>query len=69
MFELGVVETAAVIADGSVTAEAVTAVALDRLETLGPRYNAIMALDRPGALEAARAVDIARAKGEDIGPL
>ncbi|WP_341992148.1 amidase [Azorhizobium sp. AG788] len=69
LFDLGLVETAQAIADGAVTSEAVTAVALDRLETLGPRYNAVMALDRSGALEAARAVDRARAKGEDIGAL
>ncbi len=69
LFELGVVETAAAIADGAVTSEAVTTLALDRLETLGPRYTALMSIDRDGALAAARAVDLARGRGEDIGPL
>ncbi|WP_029005402.1 amidase [Azorhizobium doebereinerae] len=69
LHELGLVETAEAIASGAVTSEAVTRVALDRLESLGPRYHAIMAIDRYGALDAARAVDLARAKGEDIGPL
>ncbi|MGU3492501.1 amidase [Xanthobacteraceae bacterium A53D] len=69
IYELGLVETADAIANGSITSEAAARTALDRLEDLGPDYNAVMALDREGALEAARAVDMARSKGEDIGPL
>jgi len=69
LFTLGLVEMADAVADGSVTALALTEVALKRLETLGPRYNAIMALDGGTALEAARGVDRARAAGQPLGPL
>lgn len=69
LHDLGLVETADAIAQGAITSEAATASALHRLEALGPRYHAVMLIDRDGALEAARAVDLARARGEDIGPL
>lgn len=66
---LGVVETAEAVASGAVSAEIVAEAALDRLRTLGPRFNAVIALDAARARESARAVDAARAKGEALGPL
>lgn len=69
LYELGVVETAEAVASGAVTAEAATRAAFERLSTLGPRFNAVVRLDLDFALEAARAVDVARASGAALGPL
>jgi aspartyl-tRNA(Asn)/glutamyl-tRNA(Gln) amidotransferase subunit A len=68
-FDKDLVEVAAAIADGSVTSEAVTLEALDRLAALGPRFNATVLIDRDGALTAARAMDRARSAGQPLGPL
>ncbi|MFG1288179.1 amidase [Xanthobacter versatilis] len=68
-FTLGVVEMADAVADGSVSSEALAEEALQRLETLGPRYNAVMQIEPERAREAARAVDLARARGDKLGPL
>lgn len=67
--EMGVVEAAEAIADGSITAEALAGLALDRLERLGSRYNAVVELDRASALKQARNVDIARKAGRALGAL
>jgi mandelamide amidase len=56
------------IGRGDITAEAYAAALLDRAERL-KALNATIALDRQGTLEAARAVDTARLKGEKLGPL
>lgn len=69
LFELGVVETADAIADGSLSAETATSAALERLATYGPALNAVVSLDPEGALARARATDLARARGEPLGPL
>ncbi len=69
LFELGVVETADAIADGSLSAETATSTALERLATYGPALNAVVSLDPEGALARARATDLARARGEPLGPL
>lgn len=66
---LGVVEAAEAVASGDVTAEALARAALDRLSTLGPRFNAVVAIEEERALEGARAVDAARARGAPLGPL
>ncbi|MGR7994592.1 amidase [Xanthobacter sp. ZOL 2024] len=69
LFELGVVETADAIADGSLSAETATSAALERLAAYGPALNAVVSLDPEGALARARATDLARARGEPLGPL
>lgn len=69
IWELGVAETAEAIAQGAVTAERATAVALDRLERIGPKLNATVRVERDAALEAARDVDRARARGATLGSL
>lgn len=69
LWQLGVVETAEAIASGAVSAERAAEAALARLETLGPCFNAVVRLDGAGALEAARKVDQARARGAALGPL
>ncbi len=66
---MGVVEAAEAVADGSTTAEALATLSLDRLERIGPRYNAVVALDSEFALEQARSVDAARKSGKALGPL
>jgi aspartyl-tRNA(Asn)/glutamyl-tRNA(Gln) amidotransferase subunit A len=67
--ELGVVETADLIAQGAISAEAATEAALQRLERTGPRLNAVARIDREHAREAALAVDKRRATGAALGPL
>jgi aspartyl-tRNA(Asn)/glutamyl-tRNA(Gln) amidotransferase subunit A len=42
---------------------------LARIEATEPRVHAFLHVDRDGALAAARAVDTARAAGEELGPL
>ncbi len=42
---------------------------ISRVETFDPRVNAVVVRDFEGARARARAVDEARARGEDIGPL
>lgn len=68
-FTLDMVEMVQGVRDGDFTAEALVQEALDRLATLGPRYNAVMELQPDTALEAARAVDLARKRGEPLGLL
>src|SRR4029079_5639257 len=52
-----------------VRAEHATRVCLDRLERHGRAFNAVMRIDRETACEKARAADIARARGDVLGPL
>ena len=65
----GVVAMADSIASGAVTSEHVTQIALERLETRGRRFNGVVTIEADQALAAARAVDLARARGEKLGPL
>lgn len=69
LIEAGVVAIATAIVRGETTSEAVTGIALARLETHGRRFNAIVQIEADRALEQARAVDRARARGETLGPL
>ncbi|HIV56617.1 MAG TPA: Asp-tRNA(Asn)/Glu-tRNA(Gln) amidotransferase subunit GatA [Candidatus Stackebrandtia faecavium] len=54
---------------GEVTSEEVTQAFLDRIDAVEPKLNAFLHIDAEGALNTARAVDAARAKGEELGPL
>lgn len=65
----GVVAVADAVAAGEITAEAVTSIALDRLDTRTRRFNGIVEIERDRALGAARAIDAARAAGRPLGPL
>lgn len=69
IWELGVAETADAIASGAITAERATAVALERLERIGPALNATVRIERESALEAARRVDQGRRSNAPLGPL
>src|SRR4051794_27486279 len=57
------------IANGEVSAEEATRAHLDRIAEVDERVHAFLHVDTDGAVEAARAVDAARAKGERLGPL
>ena len=57
------------IAQGAISSEALTRVCLARLERFGPELNAIVSIDAAAALEAARRIDLAQMRGEDIGRL
>lgn len=65
----GVAAIAGAIARGEVTSEAVTRLALQRLDGPGRRLNGVVLIEADRALEAARAVDRARAGGAALGPL
>lgn len=69
LIESGVVVIAGAIARGETTSEAVTRQALDRLKGRGRRLNGVVEIEAERALEGARAVDIARSRGETLGPL
>jgi aspartyl-tRNA(Asn)/glutamyl-tRNA(Gln) amidotransferase subunit A len=66
---LGVCEAAQAIAQGEVSSEKLTQLALDRLSTLGSQLNCVVALQAETALEAARQADVMRAKGQTLGVL
>ncbi len=62
------VEVGEALAHGEISSEALTQQCLQRLERIGRPLNAVMELDA-GALEAARDIDRARARGERLGAL
>nr|WP_205861167.1 Asp-tRNA(Asn)/Glu-tRNA(Gln) amidotransferase subunit GatA [Planosporangium flavigriseum] len=57
------------IASGEVSAEEVTRAHLDRIAQVDDRVHAFLHVDTDGAITAARKVDEARARGEELGPL
>jgi aspartyl-tRNA(Asn)/glutamyl-tRNA(Gln) amidotransferase subunit A len=69
LLEHDLVGIAAAIRQGDASAEQVTRLCLDRLEGQGRAHNAVVRLDAQAALEAARAADVARARGAALGPL
>ncbi|MEV8324957.1 Asp-tRNA(Asn)/Glu-tRNA(Gln) amidotransferase subunit GatA [Kitasatospora sp. NPDC056731] len=62
-------ETASAIAKGEVSAVEVAQAHLDRIGAVDKKVNAFLHVDTEGALNAAKAVDEKRAKGEELGPL
>ncbi|MGW2255068.1 Asp-tRNA(Asn)/Glu-tRNA(Gln) amidotransferase subunit GatA [Kitasatospora sp. NPDC001660] len=62
-------ETAAAIAKGEVSAVEVAQAHLDRIDAVDKKVNAFLHVDTEGALDAAKAVDEKRARGEELGPL
>ncbi len=62
-------ELARRIRDRELTAEAVTAAALARIEALNPTYNAFVAVDADSARAQALAIDLRIEAGTDVGPL
>lgn len=67
--DLTLIEAADALARGEVTSEALTRRALDRLARTGAELNAVIALQAETALEAARACDLERKRGDLRGPL
>jgi aspartyl-tRNA(Asn)/glutamyl-tRNA(Gln) amidotransferase subunit A len=57
------------LAAGEVSAVEVAQAHLDRIGAVDDRVHAFLHVDAEGALSAARAVDQARARGEELGPL
>ncbi|WP_159997081.1 amidase [Roseomonas sp. 18066] len=66
---LSLVEAAAAVADGSISAVALTEACIARTKRLEPKVNSVIWLDEAGALEAAEAADAARRAGAALGPL
>jgi amidase len=62
-------EIAAAIRDGKVRATDVVDAHLERIERRNPGTNAIVTLDAERAQQAARQVDLARTRGDALGPL
>lgn len=57
------------LADGDVSAEEVTRAHLDRIAAVDGAVHAFLHVDAEGAVERARAIDQARAAGQELGPL
>jgi aspartyl-tRNA(Asn)/glutamyl-tRNA(Gln) amidotransferase subunit A len=66
---LSAAELAEKLAAGETSAVEVTQTHLDRIEAVDAKLHAFLHVDAAGALQAARAVDEARAAGEALGPL
>ncbi|RKS71288.1 aspartyl-tRNA(Asn)/glutamyl-tRNA(Gln) amidotransferase subunit A [Motilibacter peucedani] len=69
VLRLTAARTAAAVASGAVSAVEVAQAHLDRIDAVDDRVHAFLHVDAEGALEAARAVDAARARGDELGPL
>jgi aspartyl-tRNA(Asn)/glutamyl-tRNA(Gln) amidotransferase subunit A len=67
--DLSLTEAADLIRTGDATSEALLAACLANIDAAEEKVNATIWLDRDGAMEAARAADAARARGETLGPL
>lgn len=66
--ELTVAQIQAALTAGELTAEALTAASIKRIDALNPIYNAVIFLNHD-ALAEAWAIDRRRAAGETLGPL
>jgi aspartyl-tRNA(Asn)/glutamyl-tRNA(Gln) amidotransferase subunit A len=66
---LSAAELGRLLAAREVSAVEVTQAHLDRIAAVDDRVHAFLYVDAEGALAAARAVDEARARGEQLGPL
>ena len=62
-------QLAALVADREVSPVELAEFFLSRLESLGPRYNALVTLTRDRALETARRAESQAADGRELGPL
>jgi aspartyl-tRNA(Asn)/glutamyl-tRNA(Gln) amidotransferase subunit A len=60
---------AAAVASGETSAVEVTRVHLDRIGAVDTAVHAFLHVDTDGAVAAAEAVDAARSRGDDLGPL
>lgn len=69
LWRLSATAIARAVRRGDLSAEAVTASCLDRLEAVEPRLNAFLRIERDGALERAKEIDTKRRHGVVLGPL
>jgi len=69
LYELTATQTADKIKAGEVTAKEVTQAVLARMDAVNPAINAVVARNDAEALQAADAVDAARAAGTPLGPM
>ena len=67
--DLSAAALARAIAKGEITAEAAAKASLARIKALDKTLNSFIAVEEKDALETARGVDKARAKGQKLGPL
>ncbi len=63
------VQTAAAIRGGAISAEEAVKAAIERMNAVNPRLNAVVVDLSAEALKAAKAADRARAKGADLPPM
>lgn len=63
------VQTAAAIRSGAISAEEAVKAAIERMNAVNPRLNAVVVDLSAEALKAAKAADRARAKGADLPPM
>jgi amidase len=69
IWQWSAVDTAAAIREKRATAEQVVAAHLERMHAANPALNAVVVDLGPQAIEAARAADLAQARGDTIGKL
>jgi aspartyl/glutamyl-tRNA(Asn/Gln) amidotransferase C subunit len=69
LFDGSVPELAARVARGDVSAVELATASLDAIAAKDPGLGAFLTVGRDAALEAARAIDARRARGERLGPL
>ncbi|MEQ6249795.1 amidase family protein [Sulfitobacter sp. HNIBRBA3233] len=69
LWEMTATDVAQRVAAGDVTARAMTEAALARMDAVNPAINAVVARNDDEALEAADAIDAARARGDALGPM
>lgn len=68
MLARGALAQGAALADGEITSETLVLACCEAIDTLNPALNAVIFLDRKGALQAAREADARRASGVCLGP-
>jgi aspartyl-tRNA(Asn)/glutamyl-tRNA(Gln) amidotransferase subunit A len=69
LYSLSLVEAADAVRNGDVTAVALTEAAVDRLKTLGVKFNCTITIDAQRALESAEHLDQTRRLNGRCGPL
>src|ERR1700760_2887114 len=69
LWQLSATELASAYRQGTTTPDAVLAATLDRLSEVNPRINAVITLDREGALRAAQQSTERWRGGQSKGPL
>ena len=69
MIKNSAAEMSAALSSGATTSVALTQAHLDRISEVDGKVHAFLYVDTQGALEQAKKIDDARARGEKLGPL